>query len=233
MFGYMFAPKKVKTANAYFQKRDKFLMDFVRGKLKVDEKVAAAEVAANTGAILTTLDPLSPIDDYFITDEKKKVIGAFLYIFNKSIIADVQKQIETGKEIGFVKPELVLKRIKDEKWSEKNRSQVVEYFNHYFVDNKDLKDVDLIAAYEEFKGDSALKCPIAYSTASFVNIDELKVKLFHCISLTREKSIDWNRLYLLLASQEQFEDYYSNFINTVETRTATRKQNVLNEKETV
>lgn len=218
MFKFMFAPTKVKTARSYFQRRTKFLREYTEGNSKVDEKIIAAEVAANTSAILSTLDPLSPIDDYFISDEKKVIIGKFLSVLNNTILTEVHNTLQKGKTVGFVKPTKVYKRIFDDNWNTRNRTLILTYYDKYFGTKPDDSNETLLEQYEVYKGDTKLNSPIVYSACAFITVDELKLRLWHVLSLTREKKVDWNRLYLLLTVQERFSDYYDNFINTIETR---------------
>ena len=197
----LFKPKKQKIAMSYFKKRNNILRDFIITSKNIDEHVLATEVVRNTATILTVLDPKSPVDEQFITEKKKIIVGQFMVGFD-SVIKDLNR---SGDNVEFANPKKVYKRIYDDKWIAEYRQTLIDWFDMMF--EKKVSTKDALERFDDFKEESKLNHPLEYTSSAFVSPDELKFRLMHTAALAKDRCINWDMLYLYLASIDTFEDF--------------------------
>lgn len=197
----LFKPTPKKIAMGYFKKRNNVLRDFIINGKNIDEHVLATEVARNTSMILTVLDPMSPVDEQFITEEKKIIVGQFLIGFDDTIT----KLNKSGDSVKFTDPKKVFKRTTDTKWIERNRPKLIKIFDMLFSNKYDPDEA--MRVFDQYKENSKLNHPLEYTSSVFVTPDELKFRLIHTAALAKDCKLNWDRLYLYLASIDTFENF--------------------------
>lgn len=197
----LFKPKQERLAMSFFKKRNGILRDFITTNRNIDEHVLATEVVRNTATILTILDPKSPVDEQFISEKKKEIVGKFMLGF-ASVVDDLNR---SGENVVFANPKKVYKKIYDDKWVSEHRDTLVGLFDIMF--DKKVSGAEANSRFETFKEESKLNHPLEYTSSAFISADELKFRLMHTAALAKDRHINWDMLYLYLASIDTFEDF--------------------------
>lgn len=206
-----FEDKNIRHARKFFNKREKVLKRFLDEKIDIDNDIFVGELKQNNILVLTTLDPNAPVDSFNVSEKKVNLINKFILMVNDKIIEEYKK-----KNVAYIPHDKVLKLIKNDKWAAKKHKDIISNFDEMyssFCHEFKYKDKYIDYDFTKLKGNSILKTPIDACALCFLNTEHLKVRLFHCISLTKDVPLDWNRLYMLLCIQDKLEDYTNNLIN--------------------